>query len=298
MEETRLLALERMQFTVAIVQPDHYPHSPVFQEIAETIHYGLLALGHDSQLVGLRPDRQLPDPDRWHIVLGSNLLPLYPMALPTHSILYNLEQLSLGSPWMHPNLLELFEEHLIWDYSQKNLELLASFGIDHAVHVPIGYMPQLSRLEPAAIEDVDVLFYGSMNPRRRQILEALEARGVKVQRIFGVYGAARDAWIARAKIVLNLHLYDAHVFELVRVSYLLANHKFVISEVGTDPSEQAFASGVVFAAYEDLVDVCLDYLNRPDDRRRIAASGFQLMVQHPETDCLNPAVQLLELLEA
>ena len=44
-------------------------------------------------------------------------------------------------------------------------------------------------------------------------------------------------WIARSKIVLNLHQYDAQVFEIVRVSYLLANRRAVVSERGANPTE-------------------------------------------------------------
>ena len=83
--------------------------------------------------------------------------------------------------------------------------------------MPIGYAPQLTRIAPAA-EDVDVLFVGSLNDRRRTVLDALEAKGAKVERVFGVYGPERDGWLARAKICLNLHFYEARVFEVVRVS--------------------------------------------------------------------------------
>jgi spore maturation protein CgeB len=70
------------------------------------------------------------------------------------------------------------------------------------------------------------------------------------------------------------------VFEVVRVSYLLANGRFVVSERGGDAAEDdEFAAGVVFADYGELVDACVAYLGRPDERRRIAQAGFELMVR-------------------
>jgi hypothetical protein len=60
-----------------------------------------------------------------------------------------------------------------------------------------------------------------------------------------VYGQARDALVARARIQLNVHYYEAKVFEVVRVSYLLANGRFVVSETGADAEEEAsFGPGV------------------------------------------------------
>jgi hypothetical protein len=140
-------------------------------------------------------------------------------------------------------------------------------------------VPQLSRICRDE-EDIDVLFYGSLNERRQAILQALRSRDVKAEAAFGVYDSQRDRLIARAKIVLNLHYYESKVFEVVRVSYLLANGRFVVCERGCDPAEDGeFAEGVVFADYGDLVDACVAYRGRPDERQRIAQAGFELMVR-------------------
>ena len=48
------------------------------------------------------------------------------------------------------------------------------------------------------------------------------------------FGKERDALIARSRVVLNLHQYDTHIFEQVRVNYLLINGKVVVSEVADD----------------------------------------------------------------
>jgi hypothetical protein len=71
----------------------------------------------------------------------------------------------------------------------------------------------------------------------------MRGRGLRVESAFGCYGEERDALIARARIVLNVHYYESKVFEVVRVSYLLANRKCVLSESGSDIDLEAPSPG-------------------------------------------------------
>lgn len=262
-----------MPFAVTIVAPPGYPHSLAFLEVAETVHHGLRALGHDCVLT---TEGALPG--RTHIVLGANLLATDPIPLAPDAILYNLEQIAPGSPWLKPEMLELFRRHAVWDYSRRNADALVALGLPRPKVVPIGYVPQLTRIAPAATEDIDVLFYGTLNDRRARILDALRVRGANVVHAFGRYAAERDALVARAKLCLNVHHYDAKVFEIVRVSYLLANGRAVVSERGSDADEErAFEPGVAFAPYDGLVDRCLALLADGDERRRLGAAGFDVM---------------------
>jgi hypothetical protein len=270
-----------MRFAVSIITPPNYVHSEAFREVAETVHCGLLGLGHDSILT-----TQTDAPDRRHIILGSNLLPVYPVPVPADSILYNLEQVFPGAPWLSPKLLDLFRQYAVWYYSRRNIEQLETLGIAKVKHLPIGYVPQLARI-PQCDEEIDVLFVGSINERRKRILLQLRERGINVNADFGVYGAERDRLISRSRLVLNMHYYEGKVFEIVRVSYLLANRRFVVSERGRDSEEEsAFANGVAFADYDGLVDACAVYLQRADERRRIADLGFEIMSRRNEADYL------------
>ncbi len=275
-----------MRFAVSIVTPPNYPHSEAFREVAEAIHHGLLALGHDSVLTS-RTDF----PDRRHIVLGANLLAHYPVPLAPETILYNLEQVFPGSPWFPPQLLDLFRRHPVWDYSVRNLRQLARLGVTRLWHLPVGYAPPLTRI-PRGEEDIDVLFFGSLNERRERVLAALRQAGVKVHAVFGLYGPERDRLIASSKIVLNVHYYEARVFEVVRVSYLLANRRFVVSERGCDLAEEApFSSAVAFATYDRLADVCVAYLADPGARERFAEFGFQAMLARSQAAYLDAALR-------
>jgi hypothetical protein len=275
------------RFAVTILRQPGNIHSECFRELAETVNAGLNALGHDSLI-----SEELSVPGRRSIVFGSNLIANLdaPVAFPVGSILYNLEQVYDGSPWLTADLIAAFRSHTVWDYSHANIAALARHGVT-ARHVPVGYVPAMSRITPSPAPDIDVLFIGSLAERRLGVLRALERQGARVVAIYGSYGPERDSVIARAKIVLNIHFHPAKVFEIVRVSYLLANRCFVVSETGSDAGiENAFAGGVAFADYDRLVDTCLAYLRDPVGRRQVAARGFAIMSSLGEADFLCPVV--------
>ena len=270
------------RYAVVIPQLPDYVHSRAFDEIALTLVEGLATLGHDSVL-----SDHVAHPNRRCIVLAPQLLTQWTQQVPEDAILYNLEQIDPESPWITADLLARFARHELWDYSERNrAALAANFGIEHARLMPIGHSAGLERISANIAPDIDVLFYGSPNERRITVLEALEKFGVKVMPLFGAYGAERDAWIARSRIVLNIHFYDAQIFEQVRVSYLLANGRFVISESGDPDGESAWSGGLVFTPYEQLVASCLGYLERDQARARIAQAGRALMQSRPQHEFL------------
>lgn len=278
----------QQRFAVCVLQPEGYAHSQAFNEIAETVHFGLQSIGFDSILTD-KPDT----PGRRAIILGCNLITPYSIGLPADSILYNLEQVDLESPWFDLDVLRLFRQHDVWDYSRANIEQLSRLGIA-AKHVPVGFVPQLQRvpLNGEKEKDIDVLFVGSVNMRRLVIINALKRRGVRVVCLCGVYGKTRDTYYSRSKIVLNVHFYEARVLELVRISFLLANSRFVVSEPGIDEAENGmFSDGLAFARYDRIVDTCIHFLARHDERRRIAERGHAVISGCPESDYLTTALQ-------
>ncbi len=144
-----------MRFAVAIVSPPshHDISGGAFNEVAEALHHALLALGHDSVLTN-----RLDLDERRTIVLGGNLLVQYGLEPPKNPIFYNLEQLGDDLPWMTmPEFVDLVRRYPTWDYSQANVEYLAAMGLPRPTYVPIGYVPELTRIAPAP-EDIDVLF--------------------------------------------------------------------------------------------------------------------------------------------
>lgn len=276
-----------MRFAVSVITPPGYVHSQAFSELAESLHHALLALGHDSVLSTRTDNRR-----RRHIVFGANLLVKRPQPLPEDSILYNLEQLGPDSPWDTPAYRELLSRYRVWDYAQSNIRRLAERGVA-AEHLPVGWMPQLKRIAERG-RDLDVLFYGVVNQRRADALDALVARGLRLHVLTDVYGRERDAWIARSRVVLNLHHYPANLFEVVRVSYLLGNGVCVLSERGDDAElEQPYQGAVAFADYADLPDACLALVRDPARQAQLRQSAVEAMARLDLRNLLQPRLEAL-----
>ena len=277
-----------MRFAVAVMSPPgspDYVHGEIFREVAEGLHYALLALGHDSVLTN-----RLDLDERRTIVLQPHMLARYGVEPPKKPILYNLEPVDYHWWWRLPEHLALFGRYPVWDYSQANIERLTARRVCRPTYVPIGYVPELTRIAPAP-EDIDVLFYGSFNERRRAVLQDLRARGFRVEQLFGLYGADRDVWIGRSKIVINIHQYEAQAFEIARVSYLLANRRAVVSERGAHPAdERDLESGIAFAKYDELADRCVELLSDECARRELAERGYQAFSARNQATILRRAL--------
>ena len=269
-----------MKFAVVIVSFPGYVHSQCFEEVAEAVHRGLLELGHVSMRTN---DLSSVEPGWRPIVFGSHLLHSSTL-FPPGTILYNLEQ--VGAANVTEDNFRLYGKHALWDYSAANVRKLKELGLDAAL-VPIGYAETLTRIAPVE-EDIDVLFYGAMNQRRADIIQELRYRGANVVALEGIYGAERDAMIARAKLVLNIHYYETSVFESARMVYLLANKKCVLSEDSVDPD---FVGGLVFAPYDELVDACRVLLGDEEKRKQIAEKGFEIVRARTMTEDLRAALQ-------
>ena len=275
-------------FSLWIATPPGYSHSRCFEEAAQALQAAFVELGHDAPIV--TNPAEIRD---YAVVLGANLLPRLNIPLSPKLILYNLEQVQPGSNWFRPEYLALLKRYPVWDYSRRNMENLQAESI-RATFCGVGYMPVLTRIQPAPVQDIDVLFVGSMNERRKAVLEQIARAGKVVKAAFNVYGLERDALIARAKIVLNLHFYEAQVFEIIRVSYLLANRACVVSETGFDEELEApLKSGIAFTPYEELADTCLQLLENEAEQARLRDAGFSAFSTLPQTPMLKTALASL-----
>jgi len=257
-------------YLISIIRPKDYLHSEAFREIAETLQYGLRALGYTA---GIAENLLDSNPGVTNILLGAHLLSESEAKLiPPGSIVYNMEQ--LGSASLSEAYYQLAQRYLIWDYSPLNIEKWQERQCLHTpVLVEIGYVPELRRIVASPEPDIDVLFYGSINEHRLNILRQLQAAGVRVHSVFGVYGRERDAHIARAKIILNVHYYETNLFEAVRVSYLLSNSKAVVSEGSPDLGH--FKDAVAIFPYDQLAEGCLGLLRDNAMREELESRGFR-----------------------
>ncbi len=213
------------------------------------------------------------------IYLCAHIGPLLGITLKDVAI-YNLEPLYDGCRSFSVGYLEVLKRCHVLDYRKKNVEYLKSLGIE-AFHMPYGYHKSLERAKVAE-KDIDVLFVGSVNPRR---LEAFDKLSKEVEFVWarGVYGDELDSLISRAKVHVNVHYCDPHPLEVVRVNYLMANHCNIVSEIG-DEDQHHYKEGLRFAGYEGLIEACKQAMKNPID-------GYDFIKSIPH-DC-GPARQWL-----
>ena len=279
-----------MKFAIVVCSIPGYLHSECFREIAETLHYGLEKLGLDSCI----SDSNFIE-DRQHIILGAHLkisdskIPEFPSG----SIIYNLEQLENNTELWISGYLSLMRRYTVWDYSHENRKYLRSLGISVENILPISYYPGLESITHQAEKDIDILFVGSTNPRREAMIAVMRAMGLEVVTLFGYYGSQRNVFISRAKILLNVHLYEAKILEMVRISFYLANKCCVISERSASLNvDKEWSKGVAFGSYNELPLLAESLCNDNFKRDALARRGHEFIKQRKIEITLRDALHM------
>ena len=273
------------RYCIWTVTPPGSVHHRGFDDVAVALSAAFAELGGSAPVVASRDACA----GRTAIVLGAHLLASSDAeGLDARAIVFNLEQVDDQSLWNDARYRALLKTHPVLDFSAKNTRALAAAGIPHVRHLAIRGMP-IGRLRSGAC-DIDVLFYGSINARRANILDSLRAEGLVVETLFGVYGKERDQTIARAKVVVNIHYYAAAVFEQVRVSHLLACGACVVSEgEPDDPDVADLTDALVLCPYDEIVQTCIALVADPNAREALSRQAMAAIATRPQSDILRAA---------
>jgi hypothetical protein len=218
------------------------------------------------------------EPDRINIVLGGHMLGAREqvdnisqacayIAL-QHEIL-NADGVNLTKNPEHFNnvyLPFLQSALVVWEGIPRNLPTLRKLGLRTATFRG-GYHPAMREVQRKRERDIDFLFYGSITPYRRQLLEQLSARGYQVVAVFDPRSTYRNDLIGRAQVNLApIQGTGMEHFAYGRVCYLLNNDSLVVVQRCEDQAwlESCFIS----ASTAHWVDVCEQTLLR-NDRDRV-----------------------------
>ena len=275
----------KMKYHLAHIVPNPRMHGlNGYKDVIDTLQWGLDQLGYEvtyaiNQISG----------EATNIIFGAQMIPAATLRLlPADTIVYQLEQLRDNTK---PDYLYALRTFNVWDYSKSNVEFLRKLSPACDVRlVPVGFAPVLERVVKLEAQDIDVLMYGAGGQERLSAIYALSQSGLVTVFVSGLYGAARDALIARAKLVLNVTLYR-RVFEIVRVSYLLANKKAVVTVV--DPSADVrdeFKGAIQFSDPKSLVRDCEALVQDEDGRHALEGSGYSIFKQRDIRDILSAAL--------
>lgn len=266
-----------MNYNICIIKPKNYPHSDAFWELAELLTYSLRDLENDvvmciSEIFA----------DRQNILFGAHLLTDFD--LPPSTIIFNTEQLSNGSEKWVQRIIDLGKKYIIVDYDDNNIKFLQQNGCKKVHKFQIGFHEKLNRIPRRKNKDIDVLFYGSAKERRRNLLNEISNSGLKVKHLFGVYGAQRDEYISRAKIVLNCHHFEAKIFEIVRVHYLVNNKIPVVSELHPDTKIEPFWNSIITGVkFENIAAECKRLSNDESIRKQSSEFAFNKFQEKPQS---------------
>lgn len=261
-----------------------------YSEVIDTIRWGLVQLGHE-----VRRSVNQSDTECINIIFGAQILPVPVLeGLPANSIIYNFEQMrNVPTELIRPEMHYIAKRFRIWDYSTGNQEAWQRLGAGPNVKiVPIAYAPILSNIVKPEVQDIDVLMYGGADEKRHRAFDLLAEAGLAVVYLCGLYGAARDSLIARSKIILNVNRYDqSRVFEIVRVSYLLANKKAVVSTLDeNNVVEDDIKLCVRFTDFDKLASNCRILAENTEARNALENYGFELFSQRDIREILRSAL--------
>jgi hypothetical protein len=254
-----------------------------YDDVALTVAQGLRQAGHDVQYT---INSFMPSSDKYFL-FGAHLMPFDLVSrFPKGTIAFNLEQyhghLHMRQEDMSPGMRYFLQNFQIIEYSPYNMpfwEVTQPTITPKVLPVPYGdnlIIPGADNTE----QDIDVLYYGSIGGERKLgfLMAAMGRHRIKPKIVLmqNIYGSERDHYIRRAKIVLSAT--GDRIFPEVRASYLLANSKAVISDIGeTDLIDPFYRDNLVFATKDDIEDKLCELLTDHDLRQAYAARCHALM---------------------
>lgn len=263
------------QFRICLIIPKGYQHSLLFAEPIFLLRGAFEDLGVDYDVAVNELAK-----DKTNVVLGYHLLSADSDLKGLSYIPYQFEQLGKGGGVFDNEgsrrILKNADE--VWDYSEENVDILLGAGVK-AKYLPLGYHEALEVIDGTCDKEIDVLFFGSMNDRRRKILQELESdSSLKVVNLFGVYGSERDKAVARSKVNLHIHYYDTKIYQQLRVAHFANNRSFVVSEEARDNPYREM--DICQVPYEQLVETCKYYVRHPEERDARAERAHEQFKSH------------------
>ena len=295
-----------------------------FEDCALGLQDALKTLGICSTLCS---DFIKPDTSDLYIIFGVN--EFSGKLLPTNYIVYQLEQYVETAEWFNPKYISILKNaKAVMDYSFKNIMKLKQNNITNTYYTPFSYMAIHDTLnyenkdfeEIEKHKDIDVLFVGSINERRRAILDELIKRGLKVQTVVGGFWRGenflsstkhkhigehddlRNETLKRTRIVINIHFYEKAILEIVRLSYFLSNKSFIITEPSSDPIlDKEYRNYCVIGdgkkTSSSIADLCEYYVKHPQERLQKTIEFYTEFFKQPYYTILQKNADLLNRLK-
>lgn len=260
-----------------------------YNEVVESYAWGFVSLGHEViHRINCCCPESLNIVFGWQIPFSLGLIDSFP----ADTILFNFERYTGYEPTskIMASIAYVANKYQFWDYSQQNVAKINALNPRFpAYYARISYAPNLEKLPTNLDQDIDVLYYGNLvEPYRYNTLAEIakthpDLSGLKTMTLSHIWGKQRDEFIARAKLIVNISP-GGDIFEIVRVSYLLANQKAVVCATATDIEfedlEDDLNGGVLkFTNNSNVHAVCQDLVEDSVARAEYAKLGYDTFRQ-------------------
>lgn len=259
-----------------------------FREMSRLIQWGLQSAGHDVT----RAENSFQE-GRTNIIFGFHEWFKHTENPLTYirdydCIIYQAEQLAPGGRQMPDWYFgALHHCKAVWDYSKDNVDIAHRNAIP-SIHVPPAAHPKYEPIDNVGDQqDIDVLFMGALNGRRSFTVQLLGHLFDEVHVLQSTWGMERDEFMARAKLLLNVHFYKAQTLELLRISHALNSGIPVVSEESpNNPWPDAFES----VPYEGIARKIMELLHEPNSLIELGLRGQEVFRSTSMTDVVTQAL--------
>jgi hypothetical protein len=197
-------------------------------------------------------------------------------------------------PRRRANLLRLLPHcDFVWTIIPGGYE--AHVAPDRLAFIDYGYVEALRRDGwPAAKRDIDVLFYATINDRRRRLYEALEKQGLRVAATRGYLpDYVRFNLMSRSRIVLDVRRgNDVRFTSPSRIAAALQVGSTVVSEFFDTSRLGALYPYTQAAEFAEIEERCLRLARAPDVVEIGLAARERFKAETSMAENLRPALSL------
>ena len=241
--------------TINIVESNPFhPTSWVFSDAAYYLYSALQESGLPVRWI----TKPIDDDRNINIFLGSSPTKLVDELISKHNIHFNFEQLRGKADLVNSGYINWLKNKIVFDCHGSNIEYLKEINGDEQVafEIPISTSERLDYLpEVPNTGESDVLFFGAMDDRRKDLIEALKKSGLVVQEVSGSFGRELAPAIKKTKLIIHAHYGAIAVFPYLRVMQAIACKVPVLCEDSVLSAKADWEkSGMTFASYDKLVE--------------------------------------------
>ena len=159
--------------------------------------------------------------------------------------------------------------------TKRCIETAVSYGWvkrDRCSILLSGFDETIHRMTSDIKRDIELLFVGSITPRRKKLLEKLQSDFTVT--VVNAFGKELVQFLNRSKIVLNIHAED-HEDTETRVFEALGCGSFLLTERLSEENPFSCEHLVEFETFDELCDKIKYYLDHTKERETIAMRGYE-----------------------